>query len=96
MELLPDATAGLYTAVVSGLFGVLIWWLRRRDERPARADAQQRQMEALRDELRTANAARVNDLLSRIAEQDRDLDSAHAEVRRLNRLLNRQQRGGND
>ena len=34
MELLPDATAGLYTTVVSGLFGVLIWGLRRRDERP--------------------------------------------------------------
>lgn len=94
MTLLPNATDGLYTAVISGLFGVIFWWLNRRGEKPARRDAWQKQAEALRNELRGAYTSQIASLEGRIAASekahDAEIKRKDAEIMRLNRLLNRQ------
>ena len=83
----PDAVTGLYAAVVSVAGGVLTWWLNRHGERPARKTAWQRQAETLRNELRKLYQDQIADLKKQLAD-------ANAEVRRLNRLLNRERNDG--
>lgn len=94
MTWLPDATAGLYAAVIAGLFGVLTWWLNKRSEKPARRDAWQKQASDLRNELRAAYTSQIADLQGRVAAMDvaHDAEIARkdAEIKRLNTLLNRQ------
>lgn len=85
----PDAVSGLYAAIVAGGFGLLTWWLNKRGERPARKDAWQRQAEELRDELDRQHTRQVADLR-------RQLAIATAEIKRLNRLLNRERDAGDD
>jgi hypothetical protein len=84
----PTALDGLYAAIVSGVFGVLLWWLTKWAEKPRRRTAWERQSEKLRDELRAANAARILFLEQQLKQKD-------LEIIRLNRLLNRE-RGRHD
>lgn len=90
MTLLPDATAGLYAAIVAGLFSLGLWWLNKRNEKPARRDAWQKQARELQGELRTQYSDRIGYLEGRIASKDVEIKSKDDEIARLNKLLNRQ------
>jgi uncharacterized protein HemX len=90
MGLLPDATSGLYAALIAGIFSVVLWWLNKRNEKPARRDAWQKQAQELRNELRTAYGDRIAYLEGRVTAQDAEIGRKDAEIIRLNKLLNRQ------
>lgn len=94
MGLLPSITEGLAAATVTGLLGIVTWYLTKRSERPAKRDAWQKNAEALRNELRSVYTAQIGDLQSQVAAADRAIERKDAEISRLNKLLNRQQRGG--
>lgn len=96
MSWLPSAADGLFAGILSAGTGTASMLWARREARPQRRSAWEKQAKELRDELRRANAERIDYLEGQVASRDVDIAHRDAEISRLNRLLNQQRRGGAD
>lgn len=87
MALIDNAVDGLIGSLVTGGIGLLAMWLSRRSRGPKEEKAWQDRAE----ELTKLITAQFSNEISYLRKQ---LDGCQEECRRLNRIINRQIRGG--